>query len=219
MTEWGYSDIRDTQRDRDEKKTEKRAVNERQRGKEAEKTILHTEVILIERGLWFGSHLWAVTTCLKLAHTDAHTEVQTNLPQQNESSLQLKPSYLNAYRFIEVPKNVIKWGKILRLITKRIKKAHLCEQKRQVLKSRAGNNWFDYTVKYSFTLQTELVTNSNTSSIQAHVLQLHSSQKNKCQLLLNRAQKNPPTLSPRWLYLRWLRELAVIFSHGFCGLV
>lgn len=77
---------------------------------------------------------------MKLAHTDAHTEVQTNLPQQNESSLQLKPSYLNAYRFIEVPKNVIKWGKILRLITKRIKKAHLCEQKRQVLKSRAGNN-------------------------------------------------------------------------------
>lgn len=51
MTERGYSDIRDTQRDRDEKKTEKRAVNEIQRGKEAEKRILHTEVILIERGL------------------------------------------------------------------------------------------------------------------------------------------------------------------------
>lgn len=51
MTERGYSDIHDTQRDRDEKKTEKRAVNERQRGKEAEKRILHTEVILIERGL------------------------------------------------------------------------------------------------------------------------------------------------------------------------
>lgn len=98
---------------------------------------------------------------------------------------------------------MIKWDKILRLIPKSIKKAHLCEQKSQVLKSRAGNNWFDYTVKYSFTLQTELVTNSNTTSIQAHVLQLHSSQKNKCQLLLNRAQKNPPTLSPRWLYLRW----------------